>query len=41
MLNNGRPKDLFMPDNLHMRPEGYQLWTEAVKAVRRKYDVYS
>jgi lysophospholipase L1-like esterase len=32
MLENGRPKDLYMPDNLHMRPEGYALWTEAVRA---------
>lgn len=32
MLDQGQPKDLYMPDNVHMRPEGYALWTEVVRA---------
>jgi lysophospholipase L1-like esterase len=31
MLDHGHPKDLYLPDNLHMRPEGYALWTQAVR----------
>ena len=31
MLEAGKPKDLFMPDNLHMTPEGYAIWTQAVR----------
>jgi lysophospholipase L1-like esterase len=32
MLEAGKPKDLFIADDLHMSPEGYALWTAAVKA---------
>ena len=32
MLKNGKPKDLFAEDGLHMRTEGYAIWTRAVKA---------
>jgi hypothetical protein len=32
MLENGKPKDIFAADNLHMTPEGYVLWTRAVRA---------
>jgi hypothetical protein len=32
MLENGRPKDLFGPDNLHMTRAGYVIWTRAVRA---------
>lgn len=33
MLQDGRPKDIFVEDNLHMTPDGYVLWTGAVKPV--------
>ena len=32
MLQDGKPKDLFIGDNLHMKPEGYAVWTQVVKA---------
>jgi len=33
MLNSdGTPKDIFVEDNLHMKPEGYAIWTPIVKA---------
>jgi acetyl esterase/lipase len=32
MLENGRPKDIFEPDNLHMTRAGYVIWTQVVKA---------
>jgi GDSL-like Lipase/Acylhydrolase family len=32
MLENGKPKDLFGPDNLHMTRAGYVIWTRAVRA---------
>lgn len=32
MLENGTPKDIFRPDGLHMTPEGYVIWTGAVRA---------
>jgi lysophospholipase L1-like esterase len=32
MLNGGRPKDIFLPDDLHMSRVGYLLWTQAVRA---------
>jgi hypothetical protein len=32
MLENGKPKDLYRADGLHMTREGYVLWTQAVKA---------
>jgi len=31
---NGEPKpEIFLNDNLHMKPEGYAIWTQAVKPV--------
>lgn len=33
MLDNGRPRDLFVADGLHMRPEGYAIWTGIVRPV--------
>jgi hypothetical protein len=32
MLENGKPKDLFGDDGLHMNREGYVMWTRIVKA---------
>ncbi len=32
MLENGKPRDLFVADGLHMRPEGYAIWTQIVRA---------
>jgi lysophospholipase L1-like esterase len=32
MLKNGKPKDLFGPDDLHMNAAGYVIWTRAVRA---------
>jgi lysophospholipase L1-like esterase len=32
MLENGKPKDVFDPDNLHMAATGYAIWTRAVRA---------
>ena len=32
MLENGKPKDLFGPDDLHMAAAGYVIWTRAVRA---------
>jgi lysophospholipase L1-like esterase len=32
MLENGKPKDIFAPDNLHMNAAGYEIWTRAVRA---------
>ena len=32
MLENGKPKDIFRADGLHMTPEGYVIWTAAVRA---------
>lgn len=31
MLHDGRPKDIFMRDKLHMNRDGYALWTVAVR----------
>jgi lysophospholipase L1-like esterase len=31
MLQDGEPKDLFVADNLHMSPQGYALWTQALR----------
>lgn len=31
MLENGRPKDVFEPDGLHMTRAGYTIWTRVVK----------
>jgi lysophospholipase L1-like esterase len=33
MLASGKPKDLFLADGLHMTPQGYTIWTRAVRAV--------
>ena len=27
---NGQPKDIFVADDLHMTPDGYEIWTEIV-----------
>jgi hypothetical protein len=32
MLEGGQPRDIYLADNLHMRREGYLIWTTAVKA---------
>jgi hypothetical protein len=32
MLENGKPKDIFVSDNLHMNAAGYQIWTRVVRA---------
>lgn len=32
MLQNGKPKDIFLPDDLHMTREGYVIWTRVVRA---------
>jgi hypothetical protein len=32
MLDEGRPKDLFVTDGLHMNAKGYAIWTAAVRA---------
>lgn len=31
MLENGKPKDIFGPDGLHMTAAGYKIWTRAVR----------
>ena len=32
MLKDGRPKDIFVQDGLHMNASGYQIWTRVVRA---------
>lgn len=32
MLQESRPKDIFIEDGLHMNPQGYAIWTQAVRA---------
>lgn len=32
MLENGKPKDIFVDDGLHMNAAGYQIWTRVVRA---------
>jgi len=32
MLENGRPKDIFASDNLHLSSQGYAIWTRVVRA---------
>jgi hypothetical protein len=32
MLENGKPKDIFGPDGLHMTRQGYLIWTRVVRA---------
>lgn len=36
MLQGGRPKEIFLEDNLHMTPDGYVLWTGVVKPVLKR-----
>jgi lysophospholipase L1-like esterase len=33
MLQDGKPKDIYRPDNLHMTPDGYVLWTQIIRPV--------
>jgi len=33
MLADGKPKDIFIADGLHMTPEGYALWTAVIRPV--------
>jgi len=32
MLEDGKPKDIFVSDGLHMNPAGYAIWTQVVRA---------
>jgi lysophospholipase L1-like esterase len=32
MLKDGKPKDIFGPDGLHMTAQGYAIWRQAVRA---------
>lgn len=32
MLTDGRPKDLYATDDVHLNPDGYALWTSVVRA---------
>ena len=32
MLDNGKPRDIFIADGLHMNHDGYAIWTPIVKA---------
>jgi hypothetical protein len=32
MLENGKPKDIFEPDGLHMARDGYAIWARVIKA---------
>ena len=32
MMNDGKPKNIFVDDNLHMTPAGYAIWTQAVRS---------
>jgi lysophospholipase L1-like esterase len=32
MLDHGVPRDIYLPDGLHMSRDGYVLWSAAVKA---------
>lgn len=34
---NGKPKDLFVADGLHMNADGYRIWTHAVRAALLPY----
>jgi lysophospholipase L1-like esterase len=36
LMENGRPKDVFVADQLHLNPEGYKIWTAAIKPVLAK-----
>jgi lysophospholipase L1-like esterase len=33
MLENGRPRDIFVADDLHMTPAGYAIWTRVIRPV--------
>lgn len=33
MLDDGKPKDIYVADGLHMTPQGYALWTGVVRPV--------
>jgi len=33
MLADGKPKDVYVADGLHMTPEGYALWTAVIRPV--------
>jgi lysophospholipase L1-like esterase len=33
MLADGKPKDIFVADGLHMTPQGYALWTAVIRPV--------
>ncbi|HEX3701267.1 MAG TPA: GDSL-type esterase/lipase family protein [Phenylobacterium sp.] len=33
MLENGKPRDIYRPDNLHMTPVGYAIWTRIIRPV--------
>lgn len=35
MLENGKPRDLFVADGLHMTREGYAIWTKIVRGALR------
>ncbi len=37
MLENGKPKDIFIADGLHMTREGYAIWTPIVKAALQSH----
>jgi len=32
MLEDGKPRDLFAPDDLHMTRDGYAIWTRSIRA---------
>ena len=36
LMENGRPKDVFVADQLHLNPDGYKIWTAAIKPVLAK-----
>jgi lysophospholipase L1-like esterase len=31
MLKNGRPRDIFQADDLHMNADGYRIWTRLLR----------
>lgn len=33
MLADGRPRDIFVDDDLHMTPQGYVIWTSVIRPV--------
>ena len=36
LMDGARPKDVFVADNLHLNPDGYKIWTAAIKPVLAK-----